>query len=65
MQTRVTTESVHEKVESLNKEVHQNSVNVLKNKFLQKAKEMHKYLAGGNLYKFESGTLYSEIDKDR
>lgn len=37
----------------------------LKNKFMQKAKEMHTYLSGGNLYKFDSGTLQSELDKDR
>ncbi len=26
---------------------------------------MHTYLYGGNLYKYDSGTLMSELDKDR
>jgi hypothetical protein len=32
---------------------------------LQKAKEMHTYLSGGKLHKYDSATLLSELDKDR
>jgi len=37
----------------------------LKNKFSQKVKEMHNFLSGGNLFKYDANTLQSELDKDR
>jgi hypothetical protein len=49
----------------LNQEVLGRTVVELKNKFSQKVKEMHNFLSGGNLFKYDANTLQSELDKDR